>query len=257
MVECTFCYSSDKLNYLFTECSHLVCLECAGQKWDQKYSLRCCSKTTYLEEETCHALTRLAHIPNSPYAINSPQLQQMEKEKENLEHSDEISHSRLIGPQSPQNKLEQSYCQKVRLEESLIVRAIDLKPAMNSEDRPPVTPEDRQKEESLHLMEEMLREEVSKVKCEYDAYHKEFEQKEQLVLKELYDAYSDHLNAMQTSCSHSDVLQLRDKLQRWTQQSQPVRRVERVERDEVRQDKILDKLDYNQQKMKEKLHKHY
>jgi len=59
MLECSFCYSGSQDDYLFTDCNHLVCIDCASAKWDRKYSLKCCNKITYLSEETALILERL------------------------------------------------------------------------------------------------------------------------------------------------------------------------------------------------------
>lgn len=56
MIECVFCYSSSKDNYLFTECCHLVCIDCASAKWDRRFSLKCCEQVTFLSEETSDML---------------------------------------------------------------------------------------------------------------------------------------------------------------------------------------------------------
>ena len=79
------------------------------------------------------------------------------------------------------------------------------------------------------------------------------------MLKDLYNTYSAHLNNLHSTCTHFDVSTLKDKLNRLTGKTYEAAKVSlpvTLEREE-RQDKILEKLDYNQQKMKEKLHKHY
>ena len=79
------------------------------------------------------------------------------------------------------------------------------------------------------------------------------------MLKDLYNIYSMHLNSLHSTCTHFDVSHLKDKLTSITGKNFEAKGVSlpvTLEREE-KQDKILEKLDYNQQKMKEKLHKHY
>jgi recombinational DNA repair protein (RecF pathway) len=59
MIDCNFCHSNTQDNYIYTECAHFVCLPCASLKWDQKYSIKCCNRTTFLEEETCYTLEKI------------------------------------------------------------------------------------------------------------------------------------------------------------------------------------------------------
>ena len=60
MINCQLCHSATRESYLYTECNHLICAECASAKWDQKYSIRCCDKTTYLDDDTCNSLIALS-----------------------------------------------------------------------------------------------------------------------------------------------------------------------------------------------------
>lgn len=112
MIECSFCCSSSQEDYIFAECNHLVCTACAGAKWDRKYSLRCCNKVTYLDEETALALVRM----NEQEKIKVNKVY----EKENRDNSYELSRSNVsvskdkVSPQDHQ--LEQSYCQRLKLE---------------------------------------------------------------------------------------------------------------------------------------------
>ena len=79
------------------------------------------------------------------------------------------------------------------------------------------------------------------------------------MLKDLYNTYSTHLNSLHSTCTHFDVSHLKDKLTKITTKTHETKVISlpvTMERDE-KQDKILEKLDYNQQKMREKLHKHY
>jgi|JI6StandDraft_1071083.scaffolds.fasta_scaffold850779_2 hypothetical protein len=57
MIECVCCYSSSKDSYIFTECSHLICGDCASSKWDGRYSLKCCNQLTFLSEDTTEVLS--------------------------------------------------------------------------------------------------------------------------------------------------------------------------------------------------------
>jgi hypothetical protein len=66
MIECNFCHSASQDNYVYAECTHLVCLLCASLKWDRKYSFKCCNTTTFLEEDTCLALEKLNHLDDRP-----------------------------------------------------------------------------------------------------------------------------------------------------------------------------------------------
>ena len=59
MIECNFCSCKTKASYIYAECNHFICLECAGDRWDRKYSFKCCGKITFLEEETCLVLERI------------------------------------------------------------------------------------------------------------------------------------------------------------------------------------------------------
>lgn len=65
---------------------------------------------------------------------------------------------------------------------------------------------------------------------------KELERKEQIMLKELYNTYSDHLNSLKNSCSTKDVCLLKDKFEK-IGEPEPVR-ID-FEREESRSDKIL------------------
>lgn len=56
MIECNFCSSKNKPSFIYAECNHFICLDCACDRWDRKYSFKCCGKITFLEEETCMAL---------------------------------------------------------------------------------------------------------------------------------------------------------------------------------------------------------
>lgn len=58
MIECVFC-CSPKDSFIFTECGHFVCPACASEKWDGRYTLKCCSQNTFLAEETTQALTQI------------------------------------------------------------------------------------------------------------------------------------------------------------------------------------------------------
>jgi hypothetical protein len=143
MIECVFCYSPSKEDYIFTECDHLVCTDCASAKWDKKYSLRCCNKLTYLSEETSNALTEM----ENERSVCRPLAQ-----KENIERSYDNSRSNLSIVKTPQGELEQSYLHKIRLEESLLVKSIEPK------QQEVVDSDDIQREKNLVQMERVLSE---------------------------------------------------------------------------------------------------
>lgn len=78
------------------------------------------------------------------------------------------------------------------------------------------------------------------------------------MLKELYNTYSEHLTNLPPSFDHQQVEILKEKLQK-VSGNEPKSHVPASARnyEEFGRDKILDKLDYNQQMMKVKLDKHY
>ena len=117
---------------------------------------------------------------------------------------------------------------------------------------------DKRKEINLNDMHKVLNEEVAKLKQASENYRKEIDRREQSLLKELYNTYSEHLTNLPSSFDHQQVENLKEKLEK-VSGNESKNQVPASARnyDEFGKDKILDKLDYNQQMMKEKLHKHY
>ncbi len=47
-IECSFCSTSKSERYLYTECGHLVCMNCAALRASE--NLQCCDVMTELDE---------------------------------------------------------------------------------------------------------------------------------------------------------------------------------------------------------------
>lgn len=211
MIECVFCCSPSKDNYIYTECNHLICADCARNQWDGRYSLKCCNQLTFLSEETTEELSRSkiniriemskSRTKDEDNICEFPTLLEKSVDKENMEQSYcqkiKLEQSEINKSMTPK----QSYCQRIKLEQSELIRS--MTPNKN-----PIY-EEKERETALDQMEKILSDRVAEVKCNYEAMRKQLERKEQIMLKELYNTYSDHLNSLNKSCSEKDVDMLR------------------------------------------------
>lgn len=86
-------------------------------------------------------------------------------------------------------------------------------------------------------------------------YRKELERREEALLKDVYNKFSDQF--AKYAVNEEDTKEFKERMNRMIADEMAGLNKISVRELEGKPDKILEKLEYNQLKMKEKLHRHY
>jgi hypothetical protein len=104
-------------------------------------------------------------------------------------------------------------------------------------------------------MEEVMNDSVQRIKFSFEMYRKEVERREENLLKEVYSRFSDQF--AKYTVTEEDTREFREKVNRIIADELNNLTKIALREPDGKPDKILEKLEYNQIKMKEKLNRHY